>query len=322
MISIKNIWDSHKHSDDIITKIRIDEISYLNCYAAINNITYQYIFILSLSEILEFPILQNYRFKGVEIYVLEDSATDTKDLYIYLIDNDLKDIFSLFIQNILDDIQTIKHEKDALDNTLNIISRWKRLFDKMNFSSLSIEKQKGLIGELLFLNYLLDNQKTKTNAILFWTSTENDFQSKDFIIGSIGFEIKFTSSKQPHVRISNERQLDIEGFNKLFLILYSTEAVKDNGISLNSLIDQTREKIHNDEMRVLFNSKLYDYGYTENDKDFYNKMFLLKRMFCFSVNNDFPKITKLNTPLGIYETSYSIEISSIEKFIIENDKIL
>ena len=42
----------------------------------------------------------------------------------------------------------------------------------------------------------------------------------------------------------------------------------------------------------------------------------LKKTFGFTVAVDFPKIVKSQLPLGIYNTSYSIELSAVEKFII------
>jgi hypothetical protein len=38
-----------------------------------------------------------------------------------------------------------------------------------------LEQQKGLIGELLFLNTLLDNEKLIANAVNAWTGSEQDF---------------------------------------------------------------------------------------------------------------------------------------------------
>ena len=85
------------------------------------------------------PELKNYRFKGVEIYTLLNETEGAIELYIYLLDNDLKDIFSLFIQNILEDIINSVTENEGLAITLNAISKWKKLFDKINFNGLTIE---------------------------------------------------------------------------------------------------------------------------------------------------------------------------------------
>jgi hypothetical protein len=321
MINIKSIWGNHKPSGDIIIKTRIDEIPYLNCFVATNHITGQHLYIMAVANNVAIPELKNYRFKGIEIYTLQNETENKIELYIYLLDNDLKDIFSLFIQNILEEMETSVTENEAIKTTLNVVSKWKKLFDKINFNGLSLEQQKGLIGELLFLNSLLDNEKTSANAVNTWTSAERDFQAKDFTLGSVGVEVKFTASKQPKVKVSNERQLDTENLSELFLILYSTEAVKDNGISLNSIVVQTRQKISTEDERSVFNAKLQLIGYFDEDMEYYGRMYSLKRTFVFNVTSEFPKIVKSQLPLGIYDTLYSIEISAVENFIVEHETI-
>ena len=220
MTNIKTIWENQQPTGDIIIKTRIDEIRHLDCFAATNHFTGQLSFIITVAKNIIIPELKNYRFKGVGIFTIE--AGKTIELNIYLLDNELKDIFSLFIQNILEEIENIFKESEAITTTLNVVSKWKKLFDKINYNGLSIEEQKGLIGELLFLNYLLNDEKTTANAINTWTGAEQDFQAKDFTLGSVGVEIKFTASKQPRIKISNERQLDAENLSSLFLVLYST----------------------------------------------------------------------------------------------------
>lgn len=321
MINIKSIWENHKPTGDIIIKTRIDEIPHLKCFAATNHITGQHLYIMAVATNVEIPELKYYRFKGVEIYTLPNEDDNSIELYIYLLDNDLKDIFSLFIQDILEEVENCVTESEAIKTTLNVVSKWKKLFDKINFNGLSIEQQKGLIGELLFLNYLLSGPKTIANAVNAWTSAEQDFEAKDFTLGSIGVEVKFTASKQPRIKVNNERQLDSENLSELFLVLYSTEAVKDNGISLNTIVEQTRNKITTEEERNVFNSKLQLYGYFDEDKEHYGRMYSIKRSFVFSVTANFPKIVKDQLPLGIYDTTYSIEISALENFIVELETI-
>lgn len=318
MVNIKSLWETQKPTGDIIIKSRIEDIPHLNCYAATNHITGQHLYIMSISKSVEIPELKNYRFKGVEIFTIE--TENFCELNIYLLDNDLKDIFSLFIQNILEDIIASVTENEALVITLNIISKWKKLFDKINFNGLSIEQQKGLIGELLFFNYLLKNNKTSSSILQAWTGA--DFEDKDFVFGSVGVEIKLTSSKHPKIKITSERQLDAENLNKLFLILYTTEEVKENGVTLNSLVEQTKKNISTDNERNFFNERLLQLGYREDDRGQYNKMYALKKTFCFTIRTDFPKIVKSQLPLGIYDTSYSIELSAVEKFVLEAEEIL
>lgn len=173
----------------------------------------------------------------------------------------------------------------------------------------------------MFFNYLLDNQKSTERILNAWTGP--DFEDKDFIFSSVGIEVKLTSSKNPKIIITNERQLDTQNLNELFLILYTTEEVKANGFTLNSLIEQIRQKISGnfDELKF-FNDRLLLIGYFEDDRENYNKMYSLKKTFCFIVIPDFPRIIKSQIPLGVYNTSYFIEISAVERFIVESEDII
>lgn len=311
----------HYPIDDFIVKKRVVEVLQFNCFTAVNYITGQHIYLMAVDKKVLFPELKNYRFKGVEIYTLDNEKSNKIEFYIYLLDNDLKDIFSLFIQNILDEVKNNSTEDEAVKTTLQLVSKWKKLFDKINFNGLSLEQQKGLIGELLFLNSLFDHERSISNALNSWTSTEQDFQSKDFNLGLVGVEVKFTSSKHPRIKVSNERQLDSENFRKLFLILYTSSAVKDNGISLNSIVEQIRSRITNLEELSLFNAKLQLNGYFDEDKVHYGRMYSLTKTYVFNVSSEFPKIVKNQLPIGIYETAYSIEISAAENFIVQFETI-
>lgn len=318
MVNIKSIWETQKPTGDIIIKTRIEDIPHLNCYAATNHITGQHLYIMSISKNVEIPELKNYHFKGVEIFSIE--TDDFSEMNIYLLDNDLKDVFSLFIQNILEDIVDCVTENEAITKTLNVISKWKKLFDKINFNGLSIEQQKGLIGELLFINYLLDYQKLSTTILNAWTGP--DFEDKDFVFGGVGIEIKLTSSKYSKIKITNEGQLDTQNLTKLFLILYTAEDVKENGFTLNSLVDQTKHKLsaNIDELRF-FNERLMLLGYFDEDKGHYNKMYSLKKTYSYSVSEEFPKIIKSQLPIGVYNTSYFIELSAVQNFTVEMEEI-
>lgn len=319
MVNIKSIWETQKPTGDIIIKTKIEDIPHLNCYAGTNHITGQHLYIMSVSKNVEIPELKKYRFKGVEIFPIE--TDHFCELNIYLLDNDLKDIFSLFIQNILEDIAESVTENEAITKTLNVVSKWKKLFDQINFNGLSIEQQKGLIGELLFVNHLLDHRKSPTAILNAWTGP--DFEDKDFVFGATGVEIKLTSSKYPKLKITNEGQLDTQNLKELFLILYTVENVKENGFTLNSLIYQTLQKLsaNIDELNF-FNEKLFLAGYLEEDKKHYNKMYSLKKTYSYSVSEEFPKIIKDNLPVGVYNTSYFIELSAVENFSLVLEDII
>jgi hypothetical protein len=319
MVSIKSIWESHIPNDEIIIKTQLEHVKQFKSFAATNHITGNHLYIFETSKNAKFPEFKNFKFKGlfIEIFEFENS----KELHIYLLDNQLKDIFSLFIENIVEEISKSVTENEALVETSNVVLKWKKLFDKINFQGLTIERQKGLIGELLLFNSLLDEEYSIDALLESWTGP--DFNDKDFRFGSFGIEIKLTSSKVPKVKITSERQLDNENLTKLYLVLYVVEEVKDKGFSLNSIIEQIRTKINNNQNALkFFNERLLLVGYFDEDFENYNLQYAFRKRNFYEVTNDFPRLIASDLPSGLFDTKYNIELSAIEQFLVSNESII
>lgn len=319
MIDIKSMWANQTPTDEIIIKTRIEEIPQFKCFAATDHLTGNHIFILETSKNTKIPEFKNFKFKGLLIHVFD--FDESKELNIYLLDNQLKDIFSLFIENILEEVSTCVTENEALLETSNVVLKWKKLFDKISFQGLTLESQKGLIGELLLFNSFLDENYPVDSLLESWTGP--DYEDKDFLFGSKGIEVKFTSSKTPKIRITSERQLDAQNLSHLYLILYGAEQVKDRGFSLNSIIDQIRNKIAGNHSALkLFNERLILVGYFDEDFENYDSQYALKMNYKYSVDNDFPKLVSSDLATGIYNASYYIELSAIESFMVNVESII
>lgn len=319
MVKIKSIWESHVQTDEIIIKTRLEHVKHFNCFAATNHITGNHLYIFETSKKANFPEFKNFKFKGlfIEIFEFEES----KELQIYLLDNQLKDIFSLFIENVVEEVSKSVTENEALIETSNVILKWKKLFDKINFQGLSIERQKGLMGELLLFNSMLEEDYLINTLLECWTGP--DFNDKDFHFGSYGIEVKLTSSKVPKVKISSERQLDNENLTKLFLVLYVVEEVKDKGFSLNSIIEQIRTKINNNQNALkFFNERLLLVGYLDEDFENYKRQYAIRKRNFYEVSNEFPRLVASDLPIGLFDTKYNIELSAIEQFLVINESIL
>jgi hypothetical protein len=319
MIDLKSIWALQKPSkNELIIKTRIKEVPQFGCFAATNHITGNHLYLMTLSSNAIIPEFRNFKFKGVRIEVF--GLKDSKELNIYLIDTDLKDIFSLFIENIIEEIIDCSTENEAVTRTSNVIQKWKKLFDKINNEGLTLEQQKGLIGELLFLNELIDSNINPDYILNCWTGP--DFEDKDFTLGSTCFEIKFTTSKFPRIKITSERQLDTTNIDKLFLNNYSFENLKENGVSLNSIVNIIREKISDNSATLkFFNERLETASYFDEHKENYNSQYGIQNRSIYEVTDSFPKLTTNNLPQGVFNTSYYIEKSAIDNFIVDYDTI-
>jgi hypothetical protein len=318
MVSIKSIWESHVPNDEIIIKTQLEHVKPFKCFAATNHVTGNHLYIFETSKNAKIPEFKYFKFKGLFIEIFE--FEEIKELHIYLLDNQLKDIFSLFIENIVEEISKCTTENEALIETSNVVLKWKKLFDKINFQGLSIERQKGLIGELLLFNSLLDEDYSIDDLLESWTGP--DYNDKDFHFNAFGIEVKLTSSKVPKVKISSERQLDSENLTKLFLVLYVVEEVKDKGFSLNSIIEQIRIKINNNQNALkFFNERLLLVGYFDEDFENYKRQYAFRKRNFYEVTAVFPRLVASDLPIGLFDTKYNIELSAIEQFLVSNESI-
>jgi hypothetical protein len=320
MLDLKSIWALQKPSkEELIIKTKLDAVPQFDCFAATNHITGNHLYIMSLSSHTIIPEFKNFKFKGVQIEVFD--LKESKELNIYLIDSELKDIFSLFIENIIEKIIDLSTENEAITKTSNVIQKWKKLFDKINNQGLTIEQQKGLLGELLFIHDLIDNNLNLDYVLNCWTGP--DFEDKDFTFGATCFEIKFTTSKIPRIKITSERQLDTTNIDKLFLNCFTCESLKEKGVSLNSVVDTIREKINQNTATLkYFNERLESADYLEEHTENYNAQYGVKTRSVYEVGDSFPKLTNSNLPSGVYDTSYFIENSAIEVFKVDYDKTI
>jgi len=312
MINIKDIWENQIASPANIVRTRIEEIHNVECFAATNQLRNQIFFILSLKTNIQIPDLKSYKFQGVEFFAIE--INNRIELNIYLMNNELLDIFSLFIDDLLSGMDEQTTEFECVKHTLNKASRWKLLFDRLGNHGLSIENQKGLLGELLFLNQLVENKETRNSAIENWTSMNLELNSKDFIVQSTAIEVKFTTANQPVLKISSKSQLETDGFSNMFLVLYSAQTSRENGFSLNSLVNDIRNKLNTQVEKEAFKSKLSIMGYFDIDKELYNQLYVIRKQYIYRVDNNFPKLISNNTHEAIFDLQYSIEISSIHEF--------
>ena len=159
MNSIKDIWDSQLNaSKNKVIRERVIQVSGLICYIGTITFSNAKIFLLELDSNID--IHQNYlkRFIGVEVQIIP-SSNNKKELAIILLDEELTDIFIVFIEDIINSLLDINNSEIALNIISKRINYWKKLFGKFSTNLLTPQQQRGLFGELYFLNkVLIENQ--------------------------------------------------------------------------------------------------------------------------------------------------------------------
>ena len=190
---------------------------------------------------------------------------------------------------------------------------WQKLLQYKQTEVLSFENQKGLLGELLYLEELLTTI-TCTDAVNAWCGPEGSDQ--DYLMETTWTEIKTVALAATTVKISSLQQLDqeIDGLLRIYVLEKSTEG--PDRLTLSNVVNQIKTSLA-EEPQVLdrFEMKLFKYGYRQKDEDEYRKnWFRLVESREFSVTDDFPKLTRKNVPFGVDDCTYDLSLLSLESF--------
>jgi len=230
-----------------------------------------------------------------------------------LIDDEISGLFYTFCEDLIEQTRNLKDKAEGYTAICNRFFQWKKLFVSSKKMVLTEPEIMGLIGEILFLNELFV-KIGETTALKGWSGQE--LTHKDFSYENTWYEVKTVSRGKPTVKISSLEQLDSDKPGEL--IIYSLEKMSPayNGISLNKLILETVNKIRVEENRDDFLSKVALHGYEYSS--FYDEfVFEVSNNSKYSVNEDFPKLTKDLVPVQIAKASYELILAEIRDFEIK-----
>ena len=258
--------------------------------------------------------------KGLNIDLRQTSDNTFQHLVLTLQSSNNQDIFYLFCQSVISVIKNISEATIALTLIFNQAKRWKIFLSGKNVSLLSPEMARGLFGELIFLENLLERGYNDKYAIQAWTGPDRIQQ--DFILGNKAVEIKSYSGREKNsIRISSENQLETT-LKNLFLVAFkiTSQADSPSSVSLNDLVSRIEEKLTSLETTDDYLRLLNSYGYAPLPE--YNTYkFICDHGKYYEINSDFPKIIRSKLQDGISNVSYNLELESIEKYLVDDEKV-
>lgn len=151
---------------------------------------------------------------------------------------------------------------------------------------LSEEQQRGLFGELLLLEHLL--QEHGVTALSWWLGPEAE--QHDFALPSFDMEVKTTTAERRRHAISGVDQLLPNPNRPLWLLsIQITRAGGAAGRSLAELVARVRELVPGDER---LRRALQDTGWRDEDADLYTRRYILRSApAAYEVDDDFPALT-------------------------------
>jgi hypothetical protein len=320
-IDIKEVWDqldvSRNHDSD---KFKLVAYEPLNCYLSVLQSTNTRCFELQVNGIS----LKSFekKFKGVEVYLVNVEQTK-KSILIYLLDTELNEIFTMFIEDLLNNLEGVKQDEDAFQKIQNQFGKWGKIFARINGELLSKERQRGLYGELTFLQSLLNSSSDHTKSIIAWTGPEGSNQ--DFSNQISATEIKTSKATKPTVNIASELQLDWTVLDSLFLVIVHIDEIRNGTNTLKKLINEIKELISNQsELLQLFEEKLYRVGIPYGEEEHYDETgFVIRSQKAYQVKEGFPALTtEIINNIAVHNIQYQIDITACKPFELSFEQVL
>ncbi|MBI6630356.1 PD-(D/E)XK motif protein [Pontibaca salina] len=229
------------------------------------------------------------------------------------------EIFETLCRDVVEAGEAGADRDEALVRALQRTRRWYHLLRGGKTNGLSVEEQRGLVGELAFLRDLVPAFGPET-AIEAWTGPTGS--AKDFeLIGSC-VEVKARRvAAKPFVAISSEDQLaDVEGSRLCLRVVNVASAVLPEGQSLHDHVRMTAEMFEEDGAAFeVWEETLFSTGYDpENNYD--DRRWLFGTTSDYEVTAGFPRISAPLAP-GVENVRYAIALDACEPFRLEDDLI-
>ena len=218
-------------------------------------------------------------------------------------------VFVEMCRDLLAATEEARDESEALKRFWQRYEHWQNLFASAKNDLLSEERQRGLIGELLFLREQIINGRPLKEAVAGWTGALKEHQ--DFSYGETWYEIKTVMEQAEKVRIQSLEQLSLERVGKL--IIYRLAKTTGEGFTLNSLVKALEELLNkNPSAAQRFEVLLFQTGYVERE-EYDEQSYRLAENMTFTVDEHFPRLTKNNLPPAIMEASYSLNLRGLKE---------
>jgi hypothetical protein len=249
------------------------------------------------------------KFKSLEVGFRQ---LDKTTLVLRLLDSTQTELFHTLCLDVVGAAEQGEDLEDAVALAIRRTRRWSFLLRSGSQSGLSIEEQRGLIGELTFLEELV-SELGPFAAIEAWKGPEGS--SKDFEFPGLCIEVKSRrGASRPHVSISSEDQLADVPHAQIFLRVYDVDsAIVPDGLTLHDLVDRMQSRFADDQYTFERWLQLLEATGYDAANNYAERRWVLGLARTYEVVEGFPRIP-VPLPSGIANVGYSIALETCEPF--------
>lgn len=305
--SLQSQWNSIGYKDGGFLQINIQHpLEWHIGYQSVNQKT---LLLVSDSEIG--PIDSS---KSMAVSRRRRESDNRWTLSFQLLRNEHQDVFSILCCDIIMYSSSTMNEKEALKLVLSRYKQWSHLLESQHSGLMNESIQKGLIGELLFLNERLAASPSLLMAVQGWTGPAGSDQ--DFMYADGWYEVKSIGVSAITVTISSLEQLDCSDAGELVIMRIDKAAPEKAGaITLNGIINETSDKLVSDlDALYLFKAKLTAYGYMDL-QEYSLQRYHFSSSQRYMVDGMFPRLTRLSVPAQIVSVHYELNLPSLADWL-------
>jgi hypothetical protein len=316
--SVASIWKELKprHGEgDGFVRLRIPGVSSCATYAGRRILDGQEALILEFSTKSLSSHDPTPRAAGFEVYShpITPGRTGTTRLLLVLQDSQFRDVFYALADDVVRTIARVATEPEALRAFSDRLHRWQAFLRRHGGGGLTLERRRGLFGELLFLRDEILPRVGEHRAVSSWKGSggaHHDFQLRS---GSV--EVKTTAAASPHAfHVSNILQVEPAGDAPLGVVLVMLEETEGGSESLPDLIASIRGVLSTGPLE-LFNTALVDSGYLDVQEDEYQTpRYNRRQVRSFEVREGFPRLSSGALPNGVEDVRYSVALAACSPF--------
>ena len=242
-------------------------------------------------------------------------------LIVALRDPEQIDLFANLCRDIVSAGEQGETVDEALDRAVRRTLRWHHLLRGGASERLSIEEQRGLIGELQFLQFLCAEIGAEA-AIEAWRGPEDG--AKDFELDGMCAEVKARrGAARPQVQISSEDQLADVADAEVFLVVHDVDAaVKPEGMTPTDHVQVVEDMYRSATMSAYgtWERLLAATGF-DWEHDYSDRRWTVGKRAVFRVQDGFPRIPA-PVAMGVLNVRYSVALDACAGFVVEDDELL
>jgi Putative PD-(D/E)XK family member, (DUF4420) len=234
-----------------------------------------------------------------------------------------KDLFLFFCTDLIENVIVRLTEKEAIQVLHSRLQHWHQFFQDRPNPGLSREEYVGLYAELDFLERCLLAGVSPVHIVQSWSGPLG--ANQDFLLGSLAIEVKATIGNDPDLmRISNARQLDETGLERLHLAHCTYDFRKNSGQTLRVLAQAIKSRLKTEASALAaFEERLSFAGLVETASGPYEDFGLTnrKRRY-YRITESFPRILESSVARGVSDICYSVHLSAAEEFRMDEDDFM